>query len=123
MRELAVPKIALVAPARDGGTIASRYLMPYAGATAYAVTGGTCLAVASCIEGTVAYDSARLGDGSTHEVAIEHPQGKMFVTVEVIDGGGGLDVKQASHVRHARELFEGKVFVPASVWAGPERVA
>ena len=36
---------------------------------------------------------------------------------EVADQDGKATVKQASQIRHARKLFEGKVFVPASVWS------
>jgi 2-methylaconitate cis-trans-isomerase PrpF len=53
-----------------------------------------------------------------HEVAVEHPQGKMFVRVEIVDQDGVVSVKQASQIRNARKLFEGNVFVPASVWSG-----
>jgi 2-methylaconitate cis-trans-isomerase PrpF len=42
----------------------------------------------------------------------------MFVRTEVVDRGGTVTVKQASQIRHARKLFEGKVFVPAAVWSG-----
>ncbi|MDH7794468.1 MULTISPECIES: 4-oxalomesaconate tautomerase [unclassified Beijerinckia] len=117
-----IPKIALVAPPCAGGTIASRYFMPHAIATAYAVTGGVCLSTASCIPGTVAYDVAALSqaaDGVTH-IAIEHPQGKMFVDVKVQDKDGSVVVEQASLVRHARRLMAGEVYVPSTVWTGPQ---
>jgi 2-methylaconitate cis-trans-isomerase PrpF len=114
-----IPKPVLVAPPREGGTVCGRYFMPYSIATAFAVTGGTNMAVSSAIPGTVVHDAASLsGDGPAHDIAIEHPQGKMFVRVEVADHGGDVQVKQAAQIRHARKLFEGKVFVPASVWAG-----
>jgi 2-methylaconitate cis-trans-isomerase PrpF len=63
------------------------------------------------------HEAASLGNGPVREVAIEHPQGKMFVRTELIDQDGNVTVKQASQIRHARKLFEGKVFVPASVWS------
>lgn len=115
--ERVTPKIALVAPPRHGGTLASRYFMPYAVATAYAVTGGTCLATAACLEGTVAHAVARLRDGDPRRVSIEHPQGQLHVLVSVADRGDGVDVKSATLVRHARRLMTGQVHIPASVWA------
>ena len=114
-----IPKPVLVAGPKDGGTVCGRYFMPYTIATAFAVTGGTNMAVTSCIAGTVVHDAAVLGKGPVHEVAVEHPQGKMLVRTEVEDRDGNVTVKQASQIRHARKLFEGKVFVPASVWGGP----
>jgi 2-methylaconitate cis-trans-isomerase PrpF len=118
VREKVIPKPVLVARPRDGGTVCGRYFMPYTLSTAFAVTGGTNMAVTSCIAGTVVHEAASLGNGPVREVAVEHPQGKMFVRTEIVDQDGKVTVKQASQIRHARKLFEGKVFVPASVWSG-----
>ncbi len=118
VREKLIPKPVLVARPKDGGTVCGRYFMPYTVATAFAVTGGTNMAVTSCIPGTVVNEAASLGNGLVHNVEVEHPQGKMFVRTEIIDRGGQVTVKQASQIRNARKLFEGKVFVPASVWSG-----
>jgi 2-methylaconitate cis-trans-isomerase PrpF len=118
VREKVIPKPVLVARARDGGTVCGRYFMPYTLSTAFAVTGGTNMAVTSCIAGTVVYEAASLGNAPVRDIAVEHPQGKMFVRTEIIDQDGKVTVKQASQIRHARKLFEGKVFVPASVWSG-----
>ena len=118
VREKVIPKPVLVARPRDGGTVCGRYFMPYTVATAFAVTGGTNMAVTSCIAGTVVHAAASLDKGPVREIAVEHPQGKMFVQTEVVDRDGEVSVKQASQIRNARKLFEGKVFVPASVWSG-----
>jgi 4-oxalomesaconate tautomerase len=118
VRDKVIPKPVLVARPKDGGTVCGRYFMPHTLSTAFAVTGGTNMAVTSCICGTVVHEAASLGKGPVHEVAIEHPQGKMFVRVELVDQDGKVTVKQASQIRHARKLFEGKVFVPASLWSG-----
>jgi len=117
VRDKVIPKPVLVARPKDGGTVCGRYFMPYTLATAFAVTGGTNMAVTSCIAGTVVHEAASLGKGPVREVAVEHPQGKMLVRTEVVDQDGKVTVKQASQIRHARKLFEGNVFVPASVWA------
>lgn len=118
VREKVIPKPVLVAPPKDGGTVCGRYFMPYTIATAFAVTGGTNMAVSSCIPGTVVHDAASLGKEKVQDIAVEHPQGKMFVRTEIDDRGGKVIVKQASQIRNARKLFEGKVFVPASIWSG-----
>jgi 2-methylaconitate cis-trans-isomerase PrpF len=118
VREKVIPKPVLVAPPKHGGTVCGRYFMPYTVATAFAVTGGTNMAVTGAIPGTIVHEAASLGEGPVHEIAVEHPQGKMFVRTEIIDDGRTVMVKQASQIRHARKLFEGKVFVPASLWPG-----
>lgn len=117
-----IPKIALVAAPNAGGTIASRYFMPHAVATAYAVTGGVCLSTASCVPGTVPYELASFSQNADNvtRVAIEHPQGKMFVDVRIRDTDGSVVVEQASLVRHARRLMAGEVYVPSAVWPGPQ---
>jgi 4-oxalomesaconate tautomerase len=116
--ENVIPKPVLVAPPKDGGTVCGRYFMPHRVATAFAVTGGTNMAVSSCIPGTVVYDAASLGKENVHDIAVEHPQGKMFIRTEIVDQGGKVTVKQASQIRNARKLFKGEVFIPASVWSG-----
>jgi 4-oxalomesaconate tautomerase len=115
--EKVIPKPVLVAPPKDGGTVCGRYFMPYTIATAFAVTGGTNMAVASCIPGTVVHEAAQLSRKTVRDVAVEHPQGKMLVRTEIVDKNGEITVKQASQIRTARKLFEGEVFVPASVWS------
>lgn len=120
VREKVIPKPVLVARPKDGGTVCGRYFMPYTLATAFAVTGGTNMAVTSCIADTVVHEAASLRKGPVHDVEVEHPQGKMFVRTEIIERNGTLTVKQASQIRNARKLFEGKVFVPASVWDGDD---
>jgi 4-oxalomesaconate tautomerase len=118
VREKVIPKPVLVARPKDGGTVCGRYFMPYTVATAFAVTGGTNMAVTSCVAGTVVHAAASLAKGPVHDVEVEHPQGKMFVRTEIIDRDDKVTVKQASQIRNARKLFEGNVFVPASVWSG-----
>jgi 4-oxalomesaconate tautomerase len=117
-----IPKISIVAKPKDGGTIASRYFMPHAIATAYAVTGASCLATACCVEGTVphAYAEMSYNERGVSTVAIEHPQGKIFVDARVSDTDGEIVVEEATLVRHARRLMAGEVYVPSSVWAGPQ---
>ena len=44
--KLVVPKIGLLAKPRNGGTIASRYFVPYSCHKAHAVTGTVCVASA-----------------------------------------------------------------------------
>ena len=116
-----IPKISIVAKPKDGGTIASRYFMPHAIATAYAVTGATCLATACCVPGTVPHQYAALAPDATglNHIAIEHPQGKIYVDAKINDKNGEVDVEQATLVRHARRLMAGEVYVPAAIWAGP----
>ena len=103
------PKVALVSRARNGGTIASRYLMPWRCHTAHAVTGALCLTAATRLAGSVAAAVARRPAGP--QVEIEHPAGTLSVEVE-----GSGERLTTSVVRTARLLFAGQVYVPEAAF-------
>jgi len=109
------PKVALIAPAADGGTMSVRYLTPWACHTAMAVTGATALAVAAAIPETVGatlLGQAADADGS---VRLEHPSG--IIDILLSTDGGRANVPMAGVRRTARRLFEGHVTIPADTLA------
>jgi 2-methylaconitate cis-trans-isomerase PrpF len=73
------------------------------------------------VPGTVPHQYAALAPDATglNHIAIEHPQGKIYVDAKINDKNGEVDVEQATLVRHARRLMAGEVYVPAAIWAGP----
>lgn len=112
--KLVVPKVGLLSPPRHGGTITSRYLVPHRCHRSHAVTGGLCVAVASRLPGTVAYDVAQAEPLSP--VTIEHPSGRLQIDL-TFKADGSVD--RASVIRTARRIFEGNVIVPADAFASP----
>ncbi|MCC6982802.1 MAG: 4-oxalomesaconate tautomerase [Bauldia sp.] len=108
------PKVAIVSPARNGGSLTSRYLMPWKAHSSHAVTGALCLAAAATVEGSLPAALAGLADPHGAMVHIEHPEGTLSVELSTDDG-----VLRGSIVRTARKLFVGEVFVPAQVFAAP----
>ena len=108
------PKFAIVAPARDGGTIAARYFMPWKTHPTMAVTGAQCLASCVLTPGTVA--DAPLPNESPARIVLEHPSGSIEVLVDYELTASGFSVKSAGLVRTARKLASGDVYVPVSVW-------
>ena len=112
-----VPKVGLLAPPRNGGTITSRYFMPHSCHKAHAVTGTICVASACAIDGTVASRLAPLGKAPQGVVRIEHPSGMIDVDLDVLLDGSEAVVRRAALIRTARRLFQGEVLVPDSVWA------
>lgn len=107
------PKVGLLSAAREGGTIASRYLTPVECHRSHAATGAICLATACCTPGTVAAEI--LGGAITRSktLTIEHPSGRIDVGIELEAApDGGLRVARASILRTARRIFEGAVWVP-----------
>ncbi len=115
--KLVVPKIALLAGPRHGGTITSRFFMPHACHKAHAVTGAICVASACAIEGTVASQLAPLRTAPQGVVRIEHPSGMIEVDLDVELNGKQAVMRRAALIRTARRLFQGEVLIPAAVWA------
>ncbi len=113
-----IPKFGLLAPAAHGGTITSRYFMPWKCHPSGAVTGVQCLAACVLTPGTVADGLSTVAAASPTTVIVENPSGAIEVVVEHNHNENGFIINSAGLVRTARKLAEGRVFVPASVWAG-----
>ncbi|ADZ68976.1 4-oxalomesaconate tautomerase [Polymorphum gilvum] len=106
------PKFGLIAPARDGGTFAARYFMPWNCHPTMAVTGSQCLASCALTPGTVADGLVATPEGVPALVLIEHPMGQIDVTVDYENGPNGFELRSAGLVRTARLLARGEVLVP-----------
>ena len=114
------PKFGLVAPPREGGTIAARYFMPWDTHPTMAVTGSQCLASCALTPGTVADGLVDRPDASPANVVLEHPSGTIEVLVDFSAGATGFTLNSAGLVRTARKLADGQVYVPAAIWAGKQ---
>ncbi|MCL4131136.1 UNVERIFIED_CONTAM: hypothetical protein GTU68_043743 [Idotea baltica] len=112
------PKFGLLAPAREGGTVAARYFMPWTAHPTMAVTGAQCLASCVLTPGSVASGLANLPDESPAKITLEHASGLIDVLVDYEINAGGIDLKSAGLVRTARLLARGDVMVPRSIWIG-----
>ncbi len=110
------PKFGLLAPEKDGGTIATRYFMPWKCHPTMAVTGAQCLASCVLTPGTVASGMAALPKHSPAKIVLEHASGTIDVVVDYENTDLGFQLKSAGLVRTARKLAAGEVFVPASIW-------
>ena len=109
---LVTPKVGLLSAAREGGTIASRYLTPHECHRAHAATGAICLATACCMEGTVAADLIGGPIQESGMIVIEHPSGRIPAAVELgRDAAGEMRVTRVEILRTARRIFEGHVWV------------
>ncbi|MEM7439413.1 MAG: 4-oxalomesaconate tautomerase [Pseudomonadota bacterium] len=112
------PKFGLLAPARDGGTAATRYFMPWKTHPALAVTGSQAMGSCLLCPGTVGEGLASGITGSPAYMSLEHPMGQLKVAIEFTQDSDGFEVISAGLQRTARKLAEGRVFVPTSVWGG-----
>lgn len=118
-----VPKICLVSEPAEGGHICTRSFIPHACHDAIGVFAAVSVATAAVLPGSPANRVARLPQGRTKVLSVEHPTGEFTVRLEV---GGTTDapvVERAGLLRTARLLFDGTVFVPAAALAGAEAQA
>ncbi len=113
-----VPKLALLAPPRHGGTLSSRYFVPETCHKSHPVTGTVCIASACAIPGTLAARIAPLSPAPQGMVRIEHPSGMILIDLDADFDDGRQALRRAALVRTARRIFEGRVYVPSRIWAG-----
>ncbi len=116
--KLVVPKIGLLSKPRKGGTITSRYFVPYSCHKAHAVTGTVCVASALAIPGTVASNLVPLPPAPQGVIRIEHPSGMIAIDLDADLAGVNPVIRRAALIRTARRIFEGQVCIPEQVWAG-----
>lgn len=112
-----IPKPVLLSKPAAGGTIKVRYFMPHNCHKSLAITGSIGISTAIIIEGSVAQKiiSCQSNDALTSIVTIEHPSGK--ITVSLLKDGEQIENTQAAVLRTARKLFEGNVCVPEAALA------
>jgi len=110
------PKFGVLAPARDGGTIAVRYFMPWQAHPTMAVTGAQCLASCVLTPGTVADGLLERPTSSPTTVVIEHPSGTIDVLVEYEMSDNEFKLHTAGLIRTARKLADGNLYIPSAVW-------
>jgi len=103
-----VPKISLVAPPANGGTICTRTFIPIRVHESIGVLGAVSVGTAIVIPGAIGHDLAHLDGGP--RLAVEHPSGALQVEVELDTTVTPPKVIRSGVVRTARKLFDGTVF-------------
>lgn len=103
-----VPKISLVAPPANGGTVSTRTFIPVRVHQSIGVLGGVSVGTAIVIPGAIGHDLASLDGGP--RLSVEHPSGALQVEVELDTAVTPPKVIRSGVVRTARKLFDGTVF-------------
>lgn len=116
-----VPKISLLAPAKDGGFLTTRTFIPHRVHESIGVLGAVTVATACVLDGSVAAQVADTGapvDASdeSRPVEVEHPTGSFTVKMDVDTSSGQPVVTKSALLRTARMLMSGTVFVQKSSW-------
>ena len=122
--ESVIPKVGILAPPRRGGVVYSSYLTPHHAHATHAVTGAICVACCASMRATVAriitkLSKERVTESDTDAVAtlrIEHPSGAIDVRLETEGSGVKLKVRRVGIVLTARNIMDGRVFLPERIW-------
>ncbi len=112
-----VPKMSLLAPAKDGGLISTRTFIPHRAHEAIGVLGAVSVATACMLPGSVANKIAGLSEVAGElNIEVEHPTGFFTVQMQVDNSGPQLVVTKSALLRTARMLMSGNIFVSKSAW-------
>lgn len=109
------PKMTLVSPPRQGGSIGTRSFIPHVCHDAIGVLAAVTVGTACVLAGSVAHAAAVVPGGNPKTLSVEHPTGEFSVELEVDPAQPGT-VARAALLRTARLLMRGEAMVPASVW-------
>ena len=109
------PKMCLVAPPRDGGSIATRCFIPHVCHDAIGVLAAVTVGTACVLDGSVTQGIAVMPAGNIKTVSVEHPTGEFSVELG-LDPANSQNVTRAALLRTARLIMRGEVMVPSVVW-------
>ncbi|WSU54743.1 4-oxalomesaconate tautomerase [Streptomyces sp. NBC_01092] len=105
-----VPKLTLLAPPREGGTVSTRTFIPVRCHTSIGVLGAASVAAGLRIDGGVGAELAELPPDSDR-VRIEHPTGFLDIESSLGTTPRGLaTARRTAVVRTARKIFDGTIF-------------
>ncbi len=112
VKDQTVPKMILVAPPREGGVVSTRSFIPHRAHATIGVFAAVSVATACLLPGSPAHGVARVPDGATKLMLVEHPTGASPVSITTEQQDGRVVVTEAAIISTARALFTGHVLVP-----------
>ncbi|WP_163264141.1 4-oxalomesaconate tautomerase [Chelativorans alearense] len=107
VKEKSVPKMTLTSPPRHGGAISTRTFIPHRCHAAIGVLGAVSVATACLLAEGPAARHAKVPEGRTKSMSVEHPTGEFTVIANLGEDG---EVQSAGVLRTARKLADGVVF-------------
>ncbi len=105
-----IPKICLISPALQGGTVHTRMFIPHVCHDAIGVLAAVSVATACLLPNTIFDFQAILSDSTVF--SIEHPTGEMTVRIDYFFDKKELKINKAGLLRTARWISRGEVFLP-----------
>ena len=110
-----IPKMCLISPAKNGGSINTRMFIPHVCHEAIGVLAAISVATCSLLPHSIASGIANFSD-ENKLLSIEHPAGEMSISINYSFENDKLIIKKSGLIRTARLLSRGEVFIPKSVW-------
>jgi 4-oxalomesaconate tautomerase len=111
------PKMTLIAPPQNGGSISTRSFIPHVCHDAIGVLAAVTVGTACVIDGSVTQGIAVLPAGNVKTICVEHPTGEFSVEL-ALDPANTQSVQRAALLRTARLIMRGEVLVPGALWDG-----
>jgi 4-oxalomesaconate tautomerase len=102
----------LVAPPREGGVVSTRSYIPHRAHATIGVFAAVSVATACLLPESPAHSIARIPEGATKLMLVEHPTGASPVSMTTEEHDGKSVVTEAAIISTARALFTGHVLVP-----------
>jgi 4-oxalomesaconate tautomerase len=109
------PKMTLIAPPVQGGSLSTRSFIPHVCHDAIGVLAAVTVGTACVLEGSVAHAIAVMPEGELKTVSVEHPTGEFSVALQT-DPANPQSVTRAGLLRTARLLMSGHTYVQGHVW-------
>ncbi len=110
------PKMTLVAPPRQGGSVSTRSFIPHVCHDAIGVLAAVTVGTACVLDGSVTQGIASVPQGNPKTISVEHPTGEFSVELALAPANR-QSVTQAALLRTARLIMRGEVMVPAAAWS------
>ena len=106
------PKMTLVAPPVNGGSLTTRSFIPHVCHDAIGVLAAVTVGTACVLKGSVCEGVAVIGEHDSVVVSVEHPTGEFSVELG-LDPKNSQSVTRAALLRTARLIMKGEAMVPA----------
>lgn len=109
------PKMTLVSAPRNGGALNTRSFIPHVCHDAIGVLAAVTVGTACVLKGSVTDGIAKVPEGETKTLSIEHPTGEFSVELAT-DPANPQNVTRAALLRTARLIMRGEVMVPETLY-------
>jgi 4-oxalomesaconate tautomerase len=106
-----IPKMCLISPPMQGGTLSTRMFIPHVVHDAIGVLAAVSVASACIVSQTVTDGIANFENGAKL-FSIEHPSGVFTVSLDYELTEGNVKIIKSGVIRTARLISKGEVFIP-----------